>query len=165
MPNLKDTFDQILTAVRNACLEHYGTRLQSLALFGSVARGTMRPDSDIDLVLVVDPLPDGRMARMDEFTAVEKQAETVLRNAQARGIYTSLSPVFKTPTELGNGSWLFLDMTDQARILFDRDTLLANHLKQLSRRLEEMGATRVYKGGGYYWLLKPDLKPGEDFRL
>ncbi len=27
--------------------------------------------------------------------------------------------------------------------------------------LGTMGARRVYKGGGYYWLLKPDRKPTE----
>jgi predicted nucleotidyltransferase len=32
----------------------------SLAVFGYVARGTMGLDSDIDLLIVADGLPDGR---------------------------------------------------------------------------------------------------------
>ncbi len=42
---IRETFDEIREAVREACLEHYGERLVSLAVFGSVARGTARPDS------------------------------------------------------------------------------------------------------------------------
>jgi predicted nucleotidyltransferase len=32
----------------------YGDRIQSITLFGSVAKGTARADSDIDLLVVVD---------------------------------------------------------------------------------------------------------------
>jgi len=34
--------------------EAYGDRIHSIILFGSVARGTARPDSDIDLLVVTD---------------------------------------------------------------------------------------------------------------
>src|SRR3972149_6108880 len=68
---LKEQYDRLLDEVQAACHAVYGVRLASLAVFGSVARGTMRPDSDVDLLLVADPLPAGRMARMDEFSAVE----------------------------------------------------------------------------------------------
>jgi predicted nucleotidyltransferase len=50
---------------------HYGERLVSLTVFGSVGRGTPRPDSDIDLLLVVKDLPVGRIARVKEFAAIE----------------------------------------------------------------------------------------------
>ncbi|WP_287491402.1 nucleotidyltransferase domain-containing protein [Methanothrix sp.] len=35
-------------------VQSYGDQIQSITLFGSVARGTDRPDSDIDLLVVVD---------------------------------------------------------------------------------------------------------------
>lgn len=46
------------------CKEHYKERLISLVVFGSVGRGTAGPDSDIDLLLVVNEFPAGRIARM-----------------------------------------------------------------------------------------------------
>lgn len=162
---LRDTFDLLLPQVLEACRELYRDRLVSLAVFGSVARGTMGPGSDLDLLLVVQPLPDGRMARMGEFAAVEDALGESLSAARAAGVDTSLSPIFKTPAELEQGSLLFLDFPDQARILFDRDDTLDTYLRGLADRLAAMGARRVYKGGGYYWLLKPDLKPGEEIRL
>lgn len=164
-PMLHEHFEAILGALRQACGAFYAGRLVSLAIFGSVASGTMRPDSDIDLLLVVDGLPDGRMRRVGEFEAIERRLAPVLEAATRQGIHTSLSPVFKTPKELAHGSLLFLDMTVAIRILHDRDAMLRSYLEQLRRRLEALGSRRIRKGGGYYWLLKPDLKPGEDFTL
>lgn len=162
---LRDTFEEILAAVRDASVRHYGERLVSLAVFGSVARGTAGPESDVDLLLVADPLPRGRMARVREFEEIEVLVEEALAAAARRGLHTILSPVFKTPQEMKVGSLLFLDLADQARILFDRREYLARYLRGLSERLRAMGAQRVQRGGGYYWILKPDLKPGEEIRL
>jgi hypothetical protein len=61
----------LLDRLTSLCKEHYGKRLISLVVFGSVGRGTPRPDSDIDLLLVVKDLPDGRMARVKEFVPIE----------------------------------------------------------------------------------------------
>ena len=64
-------FDSLLSHLAAACAECYGDRLISLAVYGSVGRGTPRPDSDIDILVVADDLPRGRMARMAGFEAVE----------------------------------------------------------------------------------------------
>ena len=162
---LHETFDQILNAVADACRDHYGHRLVSLAVFGSVARGTMRHDSDIDLLVVVDDLPRGRIPRVRDFDLVETAVQEQLDQAEHVGIYTRLSPVIKTPTEVQYGSPLFLDMTLHARMLADRDEFLSRYLDRLRARLHELGAQRVRRGGGYYWILKPGYQPGEEIRL
>lgn len=64
-------YNELVAAVTDACQRHYGSRLISLAVFGSVGRGTPGPDSDIDLLVVADPLPQGRLARSDDFAAVD----------------------------------------------------------------------------------------------
>lgn len=160
-----ETYESVLKALLDACLTHYGERLLSVAVFGSVARGTPRRDSDVDLLIVADPLPRGRLARMDEFAVVEKSLAGLLEQGRRDGFFIELSPVFKTPAELEVGSLLLLDMTDQARILFDRDGILRARLDRLAEKLRRWGSRRVRRGGGYYWLLKPDLKPGERLEL
>lgn len=162
---VKAWFERITAEACRACEDHYGARLVSLAIFGSVARGTMRPDSDVDMLIIADDLPRGRLARVDEFRAVEVGIEPLLRAAAQEGVYTTLSPVLKTPAEVEQGSPLFLDMTDQARIVFDRDDFFKTYLERLRARLRTQGARRVRLGGGYYWVLKPDLKPGEEIPL
>jgi len=162
---LRDMFDLILARLREAALSCYGERLVSLVVFGSVARRTMRPDSDIDVLLVARDLPRGRLARVTEFESVEGMLADELRQAEKNGIHTALSPVLKTPAEVEQGSPLFLDMTDQARILYDASGFFQDYMNRLRRRLKALGARRVRLGGGYYWLLKPDLKPGETIPL
>lgn len=69
---LRERFQTIVDALVPASLAVYGDRLLSVAVFGSVVRGTMRPVSDIDLLLVVEDLPNGRMPRVHEFEAVDE---------------------------------------------------------------------------------------------
>ena len=160
-----DAFERIIVELPRACRQVYGQRLRALAVFGSVARGTPRPDSDIDLLLVVEDLPPGRRARMDEFEAVDRLLDPLLSAAQAQGVYTTLSPILKTPLELDRGSLLDLDLIDEARILIDPDQVLQRHLQTLSARLAALGARKVHRGGGYYWELKPDYRWGERITL
>jgi predicted nucleotidyltransferase len=162
---LKASFDTVLASVTDACRSCYGLRLISLAVFGSVARGAMRPDSDIDLLLVVDPLPAGRLKRMEEFEKVETALVEELERCKREGIHTSLSPVFKTVEELRRGSLLFLDMTLEARILYDPHAVLGDYLKALAARLQVLGSRRVRRAGGYYWRLTPTFKPGDVIEL
>lgn len=158
-------FDVLLGHLLDACRRQYGDRLISLAVFGSVGRGTARHDSDVDLLIVADALPDGRVARVAEFRDVESAVAPALREARDAGLSPQLSPVFKTPAELRLGTPLLLDMVEDARILFDRADTLRGTLAALRARLEQSGARRIWKGNAWIWDLKPDYKPGEVFDL
>ena len=147
------------------CRRHYGSRLLSLAVYGSVGRGTPRPDSDIDLLLVATDLPDGPIARNEEFAAVRNALATHMAAAHRAGLHPELSPVFKTRAELVQGTPLLLDMTEDARVLYDSEGCLAEALQRLRRRLRELGSRRVWRGDYWYWDLKPDYRPGEIFEL
>ncbi|MBM4242803.1 MAG: nucleotidyltransferase domain-containing protein [Deltaproteobacteria bacterium] len=158
-------FAELIRAVEVAAIGVYGDRLMSLVVFGSVGRGTARPDSDLDLLLVADPLPRGRMARVAEFAAVEDALAPRLRRLRDQGLTTEISPVFKTGEEAAHGSPLFLDMVEDARIVLDRDGFFAGILARLRGRLHELGARRVWRGARWYWDLKPDRRPGEVIEL
>jgi hypothetical protein len=153
--------EQFLERLRETCQTFYGQRLVSLVVFGSVGRGTPRPDSDIDLLVVADPLPDGRIPRVREFDAVERSA---VPGGPANSAHR-LSPIFKTPAEVRRGSPLFLDMLDDGRLLYDRGEFFAKELAALKERLEKLGAKRIWKGDSWYWDLKPDFKPGDEIVL
>jgi uncharacterized protein len=158
-------FQRLIHALDEACRSVYRDRLRSLAIFGSVARGVQRPDSDIDLLIVATGLPAGRLARVAEFDAVEGRLEPELAAAAGAGVHTRLSPVFKSPEEVEFGSPLFLDMTRDVLLLQDRENLLQNRLQRLGKRLEELGSKRIDSGSGYYWVLKPNYQPGDVIEL
>ena len=159
-------FADILAATVNAVREVYGDRLVALAVFGSVGRDTMRPDSDVDLLVVADPLPQGRMRRVREFDAVEGAVAPVLRRlADTCAVHSRLSPVFRTPAEVCAGSPLLLDMTEDAQVLFDRNGFLAGALQALRAKLSALNASLVFRGNAWWWDLKPDFKPGDVVEL
>ena len=162
---LKEKFDKLLREGLKAARAYYGERLVTFAVFGSVARGTQRPDSDIDLLLICDPLPSGRLRRMAEFEHVEEELAPLLGSLSRAGISTSLSPVFKTPQEVNRGGLFYLDLVEDGRILYDREDFFRNFLTRLRSRLQELGARRIWRGNAWYWDLKPDFKPGQVFEL
>ena len=158
-------FDELLDALVATCRRHYGQRLVSLAVFGSVGRRTPRPDSDIDLLIVAEDLPRGRVARVGDFAKIEAELGETLRRLRSDGVTTELSPVLKTPSEVQQGSPLFLDMLEDARLLVDRDAFLERAFEALRARLARLGARRIWRGTAWFWDLKPDYKPGEVFEL
>jgi hypothetical protein len=159
----RQNLEQVFAALLRACEEVYGERLIAVVIFGSSGRGTARPDSDIDLLLIAGSLPNGRVRRVEEFEEVEERLGRLL--PPEFGAAPPLSPVLKTPEEVGHGSLLFLDMTEDARILFDREGFFARKLDRLRERLAQLGAKRVWLGNAWYWDLKPDYRPGEVFEL
>ncbi len=143
-------------------LEHvYGEHLVSAALFGSVARRSARPDSDVDLFLVVDDLPRGRRARLVTFDPVEREITPARRALAAAGIVTEVMPILRTPEEIRSQSPLMLDLTEDAVLLLDRDATLTRSLDDLRQRLRRLGSRRILDAEGWYWDLKPDYRRGE----
>ena len=153
-----------LTACRNLYQDDFTT----LAIFGSWARDAASPCSDIDILVIADHLPNGRMKRVAQLKAVE-DATLATRRLIWRDIpgthVPELSPIIKTPGEVEMGSPLFLDMTDWVDLVFDSDAFFAGYLERLRRRMKELGARRHLAAGGYYWEYKPDIKPSEVLTL
>lgn len=156
-------FELVLSVLVRAAKEVYGSRLIALAVFGSVGRGTPRPDSDIDVLVVADDMPRGRMMRMEEFGRVEEKVKSYLPDLQY--ISVDLSPVLKDKNEVLAGSLLFLDMLDDARILYDKDDFLFNFFQKQKKRLAELGAVKQHSKGAWYWVLKRDYEPGEEIEI
>jgi predicted nucleotidyltransferase len=110
---LKERFNDIIRATQVACESFYRDRLVSLAVFGSTARGTMRPDSDVTAAGVDPPL--GRLNRT-EFS--KEHVAHVLGGAERRHLHflpmiKTLQEVEQEPAVSGHGGW--------ARILVDAD--------------------------------------------
>ena len=160
------TREALFTAIREATLAAYGERLVSLAVFGSWARGTATPASDLDLLVIAEPLPPSRMKRVREFRPLADATQTARSHIWSeQHAEVELSPVFKTPAELAAGSPLYLDMTLWRVVLFDRGDVLTTFLEGLHGRMQELGSRRVPFRGGAFWDYKPDFRPGEVVEL
>lgn len=147
----------ILKDLKENIVNYYSDRLISLVVFGSFARGTATPESDVDLLLIVNGLHKRKMKRIEEFIDnVEEKIENVSNY---------ISPIIKTPEEISSGSPILLDMVIDSIILYDKGNFFKRTIEKLRERLEELGSKRVFKGNRWYWILKPDLKFGEIIEL
>lgn len=160
-PDWKTAYADLVAALPAATQGVYGERLKAVVLFGSVARGTQHPDSDIDLLLVAAPLPTGSRARFLEFDAIEAVLAPLVRTARDKGVHVEFSPLIRTPEELEAGSFAFLDIPTEGCFLFDPEGLARDYFDRLAARLKAQGAERRFIDGSPYWVLKPSAKPGE----
>jgi len=162
---IADAFAGLLGEAVKALKRCYGRNLVSVVVFGSVGRGDARADSDVDLLIVADDLPRGRMARVGSLEPAKRALEQRLQSLQRQGICTRLAPVFKTRAEVRAGSLLFLDMIEDGRVLFDRRGFWRGFIRSFQRRLDRLGARKIMVGDRWYWDLKPDYRPGEVFEI
>ena len=157
-----------LTRVVGLFLKEFGSELISLALYGSSARGSfVMGESDLDLLYVVE----------DDVHELWLRESEVFRRFQSSYEYTAFNRWFKqkglygypevSATHLGRSSALrfqpvYLDMIESSVIPYDRSDFLGGILGKLRNSLVELGAQRVERADGlWYWVLKPNLRPGE----
>jgi hypothetical protein len=159
-------YERLLAEYCSAMKEHFGERLKSICVFGSVAKGNPKPESDIDVLAVVEGLPeslDGRMAEAAEVHELVRSSEAS-RKVREAGRNPLISPLYFTPEELRKHPPIMLDLVEDAVILYDKGVLREELLK-LKRRMEELGSKKVQTSKGHYWILKPGLKAGEVIEL
>lgn len=160
-------YEPLIREFMDLLLARFGNRVVSVLIFGSVARGTARTDSDIDVCLVMRDLPGSRYRRHQLLAPVL----AALRNSRSyhEAIQGGYAPDFAvllyTPDEVKDTKPIFLDMVEEAIFVLD-DGTMKTKLESLRRRLRELGSRKVtLPDGTYYWLLKPDLRFGEVVEL
>ena len=94
------TFEQTLSELKSGLPPLYGERLKGLYLFGSYARGEARPDSDLDVLIVLDSIPSYG-------AEVDRTSELVARLSLDSGI--SIGPVFISEAAWQSQSSPFLE--------------------------------------------------------
>ncbi|MFB0562923.1 MAG: nucleotidyltransferase domain-containing protein [Candidatus Lokiarchaeia archaeon] len=140
--------------------------LVSFLIYGSVARGTAKPESDLDLLMVSDEFKGSLASRIDDLIAVEKEVFKEIRWLHGKGIYTSLSFFPLRRSEAEKTPILFLDLVDEAKSLFDKGEFMKNILNRLNSRLIDMGSRKIFLDDGtWYWDLKPEYKVLEDVEI
>ncbi|MFP3306215.1 MAG: nucleotidyltransferase domain-containing protein [Thermocladium sp.] len=158
---MKEPYNSLLKKLTKLLLDEFGDRLISVVVYGSVARGDHRNDSDVDLLIVIKDLPKTITERMMLFEKIESKIEDDIDKLMDEGYYVTFSPIMKTPEEAVRFSPLYMDMTDDAVILYDRDNFFGNVLEKTREKLLELGFERVWISKKAWYWRKKDYKFGE----
>ena len=165
IPEKEKIFTTVKNLVRKLVWElksHFSGNLVSVVLFGSFARGDFHECSDIDLLLVFEELPSSFFQKSKLFDKVEQKVKPEFKSLREMGYLCQFMPIMKTRSEASYHSPLYLDMVEDAKILYDKGDFFKTVLNEIKQRLSELGAKRKYlKSGGWYWDLKPDYQYGE----
>lgn len=159
---LREPYRVVVGRLVDELLKVYGDALVSVIVFGSVARGTAKADSDLDVLIIVEGLPRSRFERLASYIKAEEGLDPLLDELLAEGYAVSITPILKTREEAEKVSPLYLDMTEDAVIVFDRGSFFESVLLRLREELSRLGAKRVWLGRKWYWVLKEDFRFGEE---
>jgi len=162
---VNEPYRTVIERLLNELLKVFRDDLVSVVVYGSVARGTARKDSDIDVLIVVEELPRSRFERLSMYMKAEENLDPLFNELLNRGYAVTISPILKTKREAERISPLYLDMVEDAIIVYDKNGFFEEILKRLRDKLMELGAERVWIGKKWYWRLKKDYKFGEVIEL
>lgn len=112
-----------------------------------------------------DIYPDRTGRETAHCLAVEEELFPLVDSLYEEGIQTEFSTRIKTAEEAAHFTPLYLDLTQDAVILYDRDGFLSHILEELRAKLEALGSRRVELGKVRYRHLKPDYKWGEQIEI
>ncbi|MGC8670194.1 MAG: nucleotidyltransferase domain-containing protein [Thermoprotei archaeon] len=157
---MQEPYASVTNKLLGVLKRHFGDDLISVVVFGSVARGDSRADSDLDVLIVARGLPEGQLDRPKLFDEVERELADELAAAWAKGYSVEVSPIMKTPEEADGFSTFYMDLTEDALILYDKDGFFSKVLEREREVLKRLGYERVKLGKAWYWW-KHDYKGGE----
>ncbi|ACP34887.1 DNA polymerase beta domain protein region [Sulfolobus islandicus L.S.2.15] len=158
---MQEPYKSLLEKLTKLLQEEFQDKLISVVLYGSVARGDNRKDSDIDLLLVIKDLPKTITERIILFDKVERKLDDDIMRLMDEGYYVTFSPILKTPEEAMRFSPIYMDMTEDAIILYDRNGFFRKVLEKTKKRLKELGFERVWLSKKSWYWRKRDYKFGE----
>lgn len=162
-------YNELLEAFLSLLKEEFHENLLSLVLYGSIARGEGRAFSDIDLLIVLENPHPNYHRRLDQLLDIEerlKRTEEYERTKNRMGQEPYFGFLIFSRQEAEENRYIFLDMIEDAKILYDKNEFFRKRLNEMALRLMELGAQKVsLEDGSWFWDLKPDLKIGEVFSL
>ncbi len=136
--------------------------INSYAVYGSVARGKAKEDSDIDVLIVSGDFRGSLGSRIERLMGVEDAVKDEIKWLKRHEIRTGLSFYTMNPEEAERLPYLFLDLTEDAVVMRDEGRFLEGLLMELGAKLLKRGAVRVFVDEDrWYWDLKPDYRFGE----
>ena len=135
--------------------------LVSLVLFGSYARFEAKCSSDVDVLLVLEEVPDNRFELHKKLDEVEVRLKPLYKELGSMGYTPVLSPIVLDRKIAATFRPIYLDIVEDGVIIYDKGGFFSATLRKLKVKLDELCAKRVRVGKKWVWILKRDYRFGE----
>ena len=166
-----DPFDSIRNPIRREYLRTafsiikkiFDDSLISFAIYGSVARGNDRPESDNDVLLILDTDMEFHERCSLLAKAMLKLYETeAFKEMVKKGYNTFIEFYPLSKEEASVFRPIYLDMVEDSVVIYDRDNFFNKVLHKVKRLMDRLGSRRVWiSDDKWIWIMKPDVKFGE----
>lgn len=151
---------EFISKLHSKLLNLYGDNLVSFVLYGSIARGDYKEDSDIDLLLVIDT----NECMYDRCKAIARTLlDLKMMDPERYNFKVDIYPL--SINEAANFRPIYLDLIFDAIIIHDRDNFFEKLLEKIADKLKKLGSVRIWKGDRHFWMLKREIKFGEKIEI
>jgi len=127
----------ILEGVLDRAHQLLGDTLAAVVLFGSRARGSAHSDSDFDLLIVAQSLPDGAQRRELALDIAEVGFDYGLP------VQVVLVSTEETKGAVNTGAPLMFEIHDAHRVIYDKDDFFRHLVNDFTRLLEAWRVRRI----------------------
>ncbi len=167
MDNITKYLEKFVKKIADILIEHFRDELLGIVWYGSSVRGEFSKESDIDFILV--------FKRIDSVTKIYEKLtkivhEDILKTEEfkyldKRGYLAYPSFYVMSLGEFKEHPPILLDPVVEGKILFEKDNIISKEFEKIRKKLKKLGAKRIKVFGDYCWILKPNIKKGEEIEI
>lgn len=125
--------------------------------FGSTVRSPLKHETDLDLLLIFETLPNTRWEQFKLTSELEDKLNADLKKMDGFNIQVSF--ILKQKSQLDHLSSFYLDFVETSNAWFDPQGLLAQLIEDIKIWIETNGAYKVKKGNLWYWVYSSNAPP------
>ena len=139
----------------------------SLVIFGSVAAGRAKAESDVDLLIMAKELPESYSDRLRLWRGIVAEIEFErLKLWRKKRLYPLIDPILLMPSEAERIQPFYPDLLDNSIIVYDKDEFMQWVLNDLRARLKAFDTIKVKPpSSSWYWIIKPSAGFGKVIRV
>lgn len=121
--------------------------------FGSTTKNIIKHQTDVDLLIIFNQLPQKKMERSLRIDPIHESLESELKKINGYELVPSI--VVKSKDNCDMLSPIYLDMTENSNTLYDPEGVIKRLLERTHAWIKRHGSYKVQKGNLWYWILDP----------